>query len=188
MGYFEHLKSLLYPLRIYELNEGIGAAELFAEGEALDRAQAELESAEREAIPSTAEGHGLAAYEKIMPFVPLYMTAEQRREAIMALLRIDWASFTLEDMNATVAGCGVAAEIGESETPETVTVTILGVRGIPENFDEISYRIEQILPCHLGIEYIFTFLIWRELEEWIADWAELEAAAPTWAALEAYAQ
>lgn len=123
-----------------------------------------------------------------MPFVPLYVTAEQRREAIMALLRIDWASFTLAEINSTVAGCGVAAAISESETPETVTVTILGVRGVPDNFEDIAYRIEQILPCHLGIEYIFTFLIWQELEEWIADWAELEAVAPTWAALEAYAE
>lgn len=65
MGYFEELKKLLHPLRIYELSEGIGAAELFAEGEALDRVMAELENAEREAVPSTAEDFGLAAYEKI---------------------------------------------------------------------------------------------------------------------------
>lgn len=188
MGYFENLKQLLYPLRVYELESGAGAAELFAEGRRLDEVFDALEELERESIASTAEGYGLEAYEAIMPFVPVFLSAQQRREAIMALMRIDPGSFTLEAMNRTIAGCGVSALVSEGDESETVNVTLLGVRGIPEDFDAISWRIEQILPCHLGIEYVFSFLIWQELEAMIAVWQEIEDASLSWSGLEAYTE
>lgn len=188
MGYYRLLQEMLYPLRVYELEEGASGAELYAEGAALDRSLEDLEQAEGEAMPLTASSYGLEAYEEIMPFVPAFSDTQQRREAIMALLRIDWCSFTLEALRRTIAGCGVAAEISESAEPETVEVTLTGIRGVPDDFDDIAWRLEQILPCHLGIEYIFTFIIWQELEEWFADWAELESSALSWKALEAYAE
>lgn len=186
MGYFENLKQLLYPLRVYELDSGAGAAELFAEGRRMDEVFEALDKAEREAIAYTAEDYGLAAYEEIMPFVPAYESARQRREAIMALIRIDSSSFTLEALNRSIAGCGVAALVSEGGESQTVKVTLQGVKGIPGNFEDIAHRVEQILPCHLEIEYVFTFIIWQELEALLTSWLEIEQAALSWAGLEGY--
>ena len=51
---------------------------------------------------------------------------------------------------------------------------------------ELGSRIEQILPCHLAVEYCFVYLLWQELEALLPTWMTLEAQCPTWAALEAY--
>ena len=188
MGYYRLLQEILHPLRVYDVETGPSAAELFAEGQALDKVLELLETQEREALPCTAENVGLERYEQIMPFVPVFAGTQQRREAIMALLRIDWCSFTLEALRSTLAGCGVAVELRESQEPETVEVVISGVRGIPDNFEDIAWRVEQILPCHLGIMYIFRYLIWQELELWMANWDQLEAKAECWDALEKYSE
>ncbi len=186
MGYYRLLQELLQPLRIYDVESGPSAAELYAYGQALDRVLEELEEAENESIPVSAGDWGLEAYEEIMPFVPEYPDLQRRREAIMALLRIDWCSFTLSALRSTIAGCGVEAELTEAQEPECVCVRLLGVRGIPDNFAEIARRLEQILPCHLGIEYIFTWLIWQELEDSFPDWDALETPQFSWGGLEVY--
>ncbi len=186
MGYCEYLKELLYPLRLYELEEGIGAAELNVIGAALDSHCEEQDTLEREATPASASHYGLEAYEKIMPFVPAYQLIEERRKAISALLRIDDMSFTPNAINSTAAGCGVAVEVTESETPETVIVAIINTRGVPEDFSHIKSRIEQILPCHLDVEYRFIYTTWTELMASIDSWNEIEQLALDWHGMEIY--
>lgn len=188
MAYYRLLQEMLHPLRIYDVETGPSAAELYALGECLDRVLEELEEDEREAIPASARDRGLAAYEQIMPFVPVFADLRQRREAIMALLRIDWCSFTLQALRNTIAGCGVEAELEESSSPETVEIRLRGVRGVPDDFQSIARRLEQILPCHLDIEYIFTYLIWQELELWMEDFSQLESKVGCWRELESYCQ
>lgn len=186
MGYGEFLRDLLRPLRLYDLDSGDGSAELESEGEQLDGVYALLELALREGIPAGAQDAGLGAYEEILPFVPSYITPEDRRRAIAALLRIDMQSFTLQALNDTIAGCGIRARVAEADAPQTVRVSFPYNRGVPEGIEELKRRIEQILPCHLGVEYVFERLLWRELEAWFDSWAQLEAKAPSWEALEVY--
>ncbi len=186
MGYAEYLKDLLRPLRLYELDSGAGCAELDSAGAALDGVYAGLERVLDEGIVASARDAGLGAYEEILPFVPSYVTAEDRRRAVEALLRIDMRSFTCDDLNGTISGCGIRAQVEETGTAQTVRVSFPFNRGVPEGFDELRSRIEQILPCHLGVEYFFDRILWRQVEEWFASWAELEARCPSWDALEKY--
>lgn len=186
MGYAEYLKDLLRPLRLYELDSGAGGAELDCEGAALDAVCQSLERALDEGIVASARDAGLAAYEGILPFVPSYVTAEDRRRAVEALLRIDMRSFTCADLNDTIAGCGIRARVEETPTAQTVLVSFPFNRGVPDGFDELRSRIEQILPCHLGVEYFFDRILWRQVAEWFASWAQLEARAKTWDGLEKY--
>lgn len=186
MAYFQYLKELLHPLRLYELEWGAGMAELFAVGKGLDGIYDALEMAEQEAIPATASNYGLASYEEIMPFVPAYQLPEERRAAISALMRIDDMSFSLSALNSTVAGCGIDAEVREGDTAETVTVAIINTRGVPEDFSHIKQRIEQIIPCHLEVEYKFIYTTWQEFMGYIASWNEIEAAALSWTEMEIY--
>ena len=185
MGYATYLKELLRPLRLYALDSGDGAAELECEGEQLDTVFAALETAQRESIIASAEDAGLSAYEKILPFVPAYVTDKDRRRAIEALLRIDSRSFTPAAINDTVAGCGIRALVEETDTPLTVRVSFPYNRGVPEDLAELQKRIGEILPCHLGVVYEFVFALWRELEQWLANWLEAEDCG-TWNAVESW--
>ena len=185
MGYAAYLKDLLRPMRLYELGTGDGAAELECEGEQLDAVFEALQTAQRESIVASAEDTGLSAYEKILPFVPAYVTDRDRRRAIEALLRIDSRSFTPAAINDTVAGCGIRALVEETDTPLTVRVSFPYNRGVPEDFAELQKRIEEILPCHLEITYEFIFVSWQELEKWLETWLEAEECG-TWSAVESW--
>ena len=82
MDYAEDLRGLLRPLGIYDVDSGIGGAELGAIGDALTENFTLLETAEREASPMTAEDTGLATWESLLPFVPHWITLADRRRAI----------------------------------------------------------------------------------------------------------
>lgn len=184
MDYAEELRGLLRPLGIYDVDSGIGGAELGAIGDALTGVWAALEAAEREANPVTAQGEGLAAWEALLPFTPQWMTTADRRRAIAALLQIDGAAFTTAALNATVAGCGIRGVVVECGTPMTVQVSFPYNRGEPDDFELLKWRIEQILPCHLHVTYLLVYAKWAELEALLASWAAVEAAAENWRALE----
>ena len=60
------------------------------------------------------------------------------------------------------------------------------VPGVPEQFERLRAIIEEILPCQLGIEYVFWYLTWAELEEKLRSWAAIEEKALSWSGLETY--
>ena len=184
MDYAEELRALLRPLGIYDADGGIGGAELSAVGDALTDIWEHLESAEREALPVTAEDEGLAAWESLLPFAPHWLTLADRRRAVSALMRIDGTSFTPAALNATVAGCGIRAMVEETDTPMTVVVSFPYNRGEPDDFARLRRNIEQILPCHLDVTYYFVYVTWEELEALFATWADAESAADSWRELE----
>ena len=184
MDYAKELKDLLRPLRIYDLDSGVGAAELDCIGSAMDGIFDVLEQAETDMNPLTATASRLRKWELLLPFVPASLTAEDRRGAVAALLRIDDCSFTCAGINRTLAGCGIPAEVTETDTPMTVGVSFPANRGVPEGFDELQARIEQILPCHLAVEYIFIFCKWHELETLFSTWQALDSRTLAWDALQ----
>ena len=186
LGYFDYLSRLLEPLGIYDLKNGAGASELMLEGGELDRIYDVLEELGREVIPLTAEGYGLLNYERLLPYRPSFITAEDRQRAVTALLRIRGGCFTVSALCDTLSGCGINAVVAESETPMTVEVSFPDNKGIPDGIEELKKRIEQILPCHLGIEYKFRYSSWSTLMALLPDWNTLEACCPTWRELEIY--
>lgn len=184
--YFDYLKTLLSPLRLYELDAGYGARELELAGARLDEVYSTLEESERESIVMTAGDFGLDAYEELLPYRPVTSTTQARRDALAALMRIDGRSFTVDALNDTIGGCGVRANVREGAARQTVELRFPGVSGIPEDFERLSVRIEKILPCHLGVGYVFAFISWDELEEKLPTWDTLEAAGFSWTQLEMY--
>ena len=40
--------------------------------------------------------------------------------------------------------------------------------------------IEDILPCHLAVEYVYWYVAWEELEERFVTWGDLEQPNLTW--------
>ena len=184
MSYAEELKALLRPLGVYRLDGGLGAAELEAEGEALDGCGGVLETVQREMLLSTAEGEGLEAVERLLARRPVTGSLQRRREALAALLRIGGDGFTLAAVNDNLAGCGLNAAASEGAEPGTVAVQFPEVPGIPDGFDEMKAIIEDILPCHLLIEYVFWYITWAMMEARFPTWGDVEALSLTWEELE----
>lgn len=183
-SYYEYLKKLLSPLGLYDLEAGYGAQELKLIGSRLDEVFKSLEENQREGLVTTAEDFSLDEYEALLPYRPAASNTEYRRDAIAALLRIDGRSFTVAALNDTIRGCGVKATVRESPVPQTVQVCFPEIIGLPDNFESLSSRIEQILPCHLEIIYVFAYITWLSLEAQFLTWAALESADLSWDALE----
>lgn len=184
MSYAEELKALLRPLGVYELEGTANGAELECLGAALDGCGAALEQVEREMLVSTATDKGLEAVEALLSRRPVTDSLQRRRAALAALLRIGGDSFTLAAVNDNLAGCGLNAVASETETPGVVEVRFPEVPGIPDGFAELRAIIEDILPCHLKIEYVYWYITWAMMEERFATWGAVEALGLTWGELE----
>lgn len=178
--YETFLHRLLAPLGIYDLNGGsVNGAELYALGQALDRTGQRLEVVEREAVTATAEDEGLRRRETLFTRRPAAVTAQERRDAIAALLQIDGDSLTPAAINHAIQGCGIRARALEMDTGH-LRVIFPGVGGVPAEFEQIREIILDILPCHLEVEFYFRYLTWVECERGGYTWAALEAAKHTW--------
>ena len=176
--------ALLAPLGLYDLSAGTrNEAELFALGGALDGVDAALETAEREALVSTAVGEGLTLREALLPWRPAAETLAERRAAIRALHGIDGDSLTLAAVNRAIQGCGIRARVQETGVG-TVEVWFPGQKGVPARFERIRRILLDILPCHLAVRFCFRYLTWEEFEERALPWAAVEAAGTTWEGLE----
>ena len=157
----ECLVNLLQPLGVYDLRPGaVNRGELAAYGAELEGGAQELEDTAREMSLVTAENFGLERIEALLPYRPVCTTVGQRRAALAALLRISGDSFTLEAINDTLRGCGINARAEETEQPNYVKVYFPDVAGFPEGFDQLRVIIEEILPSHLDITYVFWYNTW----------------------------
>lgn len=153
--------NLLRPLGVYDLRPGaINRGELAAYGARLDHGEGELEHTYREMNLATAEDLGLERIEALLPYRPVCSTVGRRREALAALLRISGDSFTPEAINDTLRGCGLNVRAEEGDLPGYVKVYFPNVAGIPEGFDRLRYIIEEILPSHVIITYVFWYNTW----------------------------
>ena len=155
------LVNLLRPLGVYDLRSGaINRGELAAYGARLDHGEEELDHTAREMNLTTAQDFGLERIEALLPYRPVCTTVCQRREALAALLRISGDSFTPEAVNDTLRGCGLNARAEEGDRPGYVKVYFPDVAGIPEGFDRIRVIIEEILPSHVDVTYVFWYNTW----------------------------
>ena len=171
MSFEEYLAALVRPLGVYDLRRGtINRGELAAYGAELDGMERELDETQREMNLTTAEGFGLERIEELLPYRPVCVTAAQRREALAALLRIGGDSFTPEAINDTLRGCGLNARVEEGDRPGYVKVYFPEVAGIPEGFDQLRTIIEEILPSHVDVTYVF----------WYNTWGMVAARHPTY--------
>lgn len=175
------LVNLLRPLGVYDLRSGaINRGELAAYGAELDSAELELEDTAREMNLTTAKGFGLERIEALLPYRPVCVTAEQRRAALAALLRISGDSFTPTAVNDTLKGCGLNARAEETDQPNYVKVYFPDVAGIPEGFDRLRVIIEEILPSHLDITYVFWYNTWGMVADRHATFRDAADTGLSW--------
>lgn len=184
MNHAQRLWDMLTPLGPYRRQGVYTAGELAGEGHALDGVEAALEELEREAMLDTAEGQGLEKLERLLTYRPVAQNASIRRRALSALLRIGGDSFTLEAINDNLKGCGLNVAVSETEEPGVVEVRFPDVPGIPEGFEQLKKIIEDILPCHLQVNYVYWYITWGLMEESFSTWGDIKATEYTWDDLE----
>lgn len=181
MNYEEHLAALLQPLGVYDLRVGtLNRGELAAYGAQLDEAKAELDKTAQEMNLTTATDFGLEQIEALLPYRPVCQTVQQRRAALAALLRISGDSFTPEGINGTLSGCGLNTVAVETGRPNEVEIRFPDVMGIPDGFERMKVIIEEILPSHLGITYVFWYNSWAELGRRHYTWGRMAATGLSW--------
>lgn len=180
----QKLQELLAPLGPYRSQGVYSTGELDCEGHALDGVLASLEQLEREAMLDTAEEEGLEAIESLLVHRPVARTPAARRAALAALLRIGGDSFTLKAINDNLRGCGLNVKVAETGEPGVVEVSFPDVPGIPEGFEQLRKIIEDILPAHVLINYVYWYITWEMVEAKYGTWADIEADNPTWTVME----
>jgi len=122
----------------------------------------------------------LERIEALLPYRPVCQTAGQRRQALAALLRIGGDSFTPEAVNDTLLGCGINARAEETGRPGYVEVRFPRVAGIPEGFGRMRAIIEEILPSHLDITYVFWYNTWAMAAERHPSCGHAQDAGLSW--------
>ena len=177
--YEQYLIRLLDPLGLYDLSGVQNRSELAALGMELDNVSAALDTVERESLLVTAEDQGLSRREALFARKPAALTAEERRAAVAALLRIGEDSLTPDAINDTLVGCGIRAR-AEEKVDGGLRVVFPGTAGIPVEFGQIQKIILDILPCHLDVEFYFRYLTWAECEAAEYTWDGVESAGHTW--------
>lgn len=181
MSHENCLLELLRPLGVYDLGKNsINRGELGAYGRELDEALETIEHIAREMSLTTAQDTGLEQVEALLPYRPVGDGVQERRQALAALLRIGDGCFTRTLINDTLSGCGINARAAEGEQPGYVEVSFPDVAGIPEAFEELRAIIEEILPCHLEVTYLFWFNTWAILMERVSTWEQAESLNMTW--------
>ena len=73
---------------------------------------------------------------------------------------------------------------GETADTGVVEVRFPDVPGIPDGFETLRKIIEDILPCHLQVDYVYWYITWAMVEEKFSTWGEIEAGGYTWEQLE----
>ncbi len=177
----DYLVSLLQPLGAYDLRPGaVNRGELAAYGAKLDGAAEELDHTAREMNLVTAEDFGLERVEALLPYRPVCETVRQRRAALAALLRINGDSFTTSAINDTLRGCGLNARAEEGSQPGYVKVYFPDVAGIPEGFDRLRLIIEDILPSHVDVTYVFWYNTWGMVAQRHPTWGDAASTGLSW--------
>ena len=115
MSHGQNLRDLLAPLGVYRWEGSFQWGELQSEGEALDQVAEQVALLQREMNLYTAQAEGLTGLLELLGLERAGETLEELRQTVAALLRIGGDSFTLAAMNDTLRGCGIPAQVEETE-------------------------------------------------------------------------
>lgn len=118
--------------------------------------------------------HGLDDWEEFIGITTdaNYTTAE-RIEKIKSRMILNYQTIPTSQFDKimdTYYQCNVTEDFNNS----SVNITVLGIRGIPPKINDMIKDAEDLLPCHLAYNFIYTYLTWYEIEATDIKWEKVD--------------
>lgn len=61
-----------------------------------------------------------------------------------------------------------------------VTITFVSIMGIPPNLADLQRTVENLIHAHLGLTWVFRYLLWNSLNAAAYTWEAFDAVGYTW--------
>lgn len=150
----------------------------------LDKIRLDIEDLRRQFFVDTATW-GLAVYEKELQIeTDLNKDIEERRSNIKAKFR---GRGKVDDkLIKSVVDSYTNGNVDVDFKDSTIIITFNDIKGRPSNISDVKTAIESIIPCHLVISYIYTYLTWQEFDKYNKTWKEWDSLNLTWYEFERY--
>lgn len=103
----------------------------------------------------------------------------ERRQLILSKLRGAGtvnATMIRSIVDSYVPGCEVEIVFDNS----TITIKFIDKKGVPSNIADCENSINEIIPCHLGLEFVYLFNTWKQVEDMGNTWGHYETLGKTW--------
>ncbi len=173
-GYAAYLRAMLRPLGVYDLREqSCSGAELEAIGAGLDAAAGERAEDLRQTLGPTATEPGLRRWESLLWYTAPGSSLADRRAVLCALLAVSWDSFTPAALTAAARACGVLCTIEETGPCSPLLLRFPGIYGRPQPWARARWILEELMPAHLELIYLFRWITWQETHEKRLTWGQV---------------
>lgn len=127
------------------------------------------------------EGMEWNTFEKMFP-----VEIEERRSAVKSRMR-GAGTVTIEGLkNICSAFINGRINVIEVPTEYKIIIEFIDERGYPSNIETVKQIISQIIPAHLGVEYIYRYLTWDEFGSFEWTWNEIDSKQLTYEELSVY--
>lgn len=169
------MSNLKKHLPKYYSKSAVMAAVLLPHEKELERIIAKVEDTEKQMIISEAT-HALDRYEQDLCIETNHMESyEVRRSRILAKMRGLKTITKSALQNVVKTYIDGIVKVEEHPNEFTVDIKFVTRKGIPGTMDDIKKAIDEIIPAHLYVNYIFTYRTWDDVEEFINTWDMVSA-------------
>jgi hypothetical protein len=157
-----------------------------AEGEQVDQLRADIADQLNQRFASTVTWDLPAWEEELSIVAPAGRPISQRRAVVQSKMR-GIGKFSGRLLKSVVeAYDNGTVDVAFDPPTGTLTVTFVSTWGIPPNLTDTMAAIEEVVPAHLIVEFVFSYLSFGVLESAGLTVGELEAEALTFGQLESW--
>lgn len=128
----------------------------------------------------------IARHEKIFAIIPTNNILKDRVEFIKAKVSgIGTINNTFLKANALAYNCG-EIKIIEDFVNYLIKIKFVSIYGIPSNLENFKASMREIMPAHLDVAYQFSYMTWKEHDDYNKTWSEWDNLNLTWEQYERY--
>ncbi len=177
----DRMRQLMRSTGLYSLaSDGLMEAELLSYAAVFDELEQKMKAIAQEAIPITASGEGLLAYEQLLGQDRRDQPTQKRRDMIIYALSTQPRDFDMAGMVRALRSLGIETQITEDKPGESLTVKVTGFSGSVHDYDKLRQDARAILPAHLETIFEMSSFTWNEFDAKDLTWNDFEANADTW--------
>ena len=179
MMVYENMLSRLAPVGVYAADAPYLHAELKAYAAEIELLYTELDAMFRERFITTAEGEGLAVYERLFGPERAEESAEDRREKLLLRMNLGEGDFTPAGIRKALDSLGLEYVI--SEFPELNKLNVTAVTDYTAAEQAwIRREVEKIIPAHIEFQLTFNTMTWAQWDALDRSFSAIASENQTW--------